>query len=192
MQINSTNNQMVSNNQDMYAAFKENAQKEKPEEKELTIEEQMEKSAIAVSISMGAQIALFAMDSQDLVTNNTQAQKDILNFLGGKPVEGELSLSDIGYDGKPITELSEEEAEELISDDGFFGVENTAQRVADFVFNFSDDDLDILQKGRDGVLKGFEDAEKMWGGELPEISYQTQARTLELIDARIAELTEDK
>ena len=28
----------------------------------------------------------------------------------------------------------------------------------------------------------------MWGGELPEISYKTQARTLELIDARIAEL----
>ena len=192
MQINSTNNPMVSNNQDMYAAFKENAQKEKPEEKELTVEEQMEKSAIEVSISMGAQILLFAMDSQDVAINNTQAQKDILDFLSGKEVEGELSLSDIGYDGKPITELTPEEAEELISEDGFFGVEKTAQRVADFVFNFSDDDLDIIQKGRDGIVQGFEEAEKMWGGELPEISYKTQAKTLELIDARIAELKENK
>jgi hypothetical protein len=28
----------------------------------------------------------------------------------------------------------------------------------------------------------------MWGDDLPEISYKTQNRTLELIDARIAEL----
>jgi len=28
----------------------------------------------------------------------------------------------------------------------------------------------------------------MWGGELPEISHKTQAKTLELIDKRIAEL----
>jgi hypothetical protein len=32
----------------------------------------------------------------------------------------------------------------------------------------------------------------MWGGELPEISYKTQAKTLELIDAKIAELKADK
>ena len=28
----------------------------------------------------------------------------------------------------------------------------------------------------------------MWGGELPEISYETQAKTLEIVDAKIAEL----
>lgn len=157
-------------------------------EKELTLEEQINKSAVEVSLSMNAQIILFAMDAQERSSNNTQAQNSILSFLSGKQTDGELSLQDIGYEGKPITELSKEEASELVSEDGFFGVNQTSQRVADFVLGFSGDNLDILEKGREGIVKGFEDAQKMWGGELPEISHQTQARTLELIDAKIAEL----
>lgn len=157
-------------------------------EEELTLEEQINKSAVEVSLSMNAQIILFAMDAQERSSNNMQAQNSILNFLSGKKTEGELSLQDIGYEGKPITELSKEEASELVSEDGFFGVDQTSQRVADFVLGFSGDNLEILEKGREGIVKGFEDAQKMWGGELPEISHQTQARTLELIDAKIAEI----
>ena len=154
-------------------------------EKELTLEEQINKSAIEVSLSMNAQIILFAMDSKDLTSNNASAQNSILNFLSGKEVEGELSLQDIGYEGKPITELSVDEASELVSEDGFFGVDKTSQRVADFVFGFAGDNLDILEQGREGIVQGFKEAEKMWGGELPQISYDTQAKTLELIDAKI-------
>lgn len=155
------------------------------EKKELTVEEQINKSAVEVSLSMNAQIVLFAMDSKDLASNNTTAQSTILDFLSGKEIEGELSLKDIGYEGKPITELSKEEATELVSEEGFFGIEQTSQRVADFVFSFAGEDLDILEKGREGIVQGFEEAEEMWGGELPQISYETQAKTLELIDAKI-------
>ena len=161
---------------------------EKEPESTLTLEEEIQKSAVEVSLSMNAQVILFAMNSEELAKNNSVAQNNILNFLSGKEVEGELSLSDIGYEGKPITELSVEEATELISEDGFFGVEQTSQRVADFVFSFSGEDTELLEKGREGIVKGFEEAEKLWGGELPEISYDTQARTLELIDKKIEEL----
>lgn len=157
-------------------------------EEELTLEEQMNKSAIEVSLSMNAQIILFAMDAENITKSNTDTQNSILSFLSGNQVEGEFSLTDIGYEGKAITELSTEEASELISDEGFFGIEQTSQRVANFVLNFSGDNLDILEQGRAGIVQGFSDAEKMWGGELPEISYQTQANTLKLIDAKIAEL----
>jgi len=157
-------------------------------EDELTIEEQINKSAVEVSLSMNAQIILFAMDSQDLASSNASAQSSVLNFLAGNEVEGELSLSDIGYDGKPITELSVDEANDLLSDEGFFGISQTSQRVADFVFGFAGNDLDILEQGREGIVKGFEEAEALWGGELPQISYDTQAETLALIDARIAEI----
>jgi len=157
-------------------------------EEELTLEEQINKSSIEVSLSMNAQIILFAMDAKDLTTSNTNAQSSLFDFLSGKEVEGELSLADIGYEGKPITELSEEEASELLSDEGFFGISQTSQRVADFVFGFAGDDLDILEQGREGIVKGFEEAQEMWGGELPQISHDTQAETLALIDARIAEI----
>ena len=156
--------------------------------KELTLEEQLEKSAIEVSLSMNAQIILFSMDASDKIKNNTDAQKSILDFLSGKSNDKSFNLSNTGYEGKPITELSTDEATALISENGFFGVSQTSQRVANFVLSFSGDDLEKLEKGREGIVKGFEEAQEMWGGELPQISYDTQAKTLELIDAKIAEL----
>ncbi|MEA3553513.1 MAG: hydrogenase-4 component G [Campylobacterota bacterium] len=158
------------------------------EEKQLSIEQEIEKSAVEVSLSMNAQIVLYAMDSSELSKNNSIAQNNILDFLSEKEVEGELSLADLGYDGKPITELSVDEATELIGEDGFFGVNQTSQRVAQFVFSFSNDDIELLEKGRDGIVQGFEEAQELFGGELPQISYDTQARTLELIDKKIEEL----
>lgn len=185
MQINSNGYTQANETALQNANVHQNIPSQNKSDKELTVEEQINKSAVEVSLSMNAQIILFAMDSKDLASNNAKAQSSILNFLSGKEVEGELSLKDIGYEGKPITELSPEEASELVSEEGFFGVDQTSQRVADFVFGFAGDDLDILAQGREGIVKGFEEAEKMWGGELPQISYDTQARTLELIDAKI-------
>ena len=174
------------------AIMNKNGEKVKKSEtqpsKELSVEEQVNKSAVEVSISMNAQIVLFSMDSKDQIKDNTSAQKDILSFLSGTNISDDFNLENTGYEGKPITELSVEEASELISDNGFFGSEQTSQRVADFVFAFSTDDISILEKGREGIVQGFQEAEKMWGGELPEISYETQAKTLELIDAKISEL----
>lgn len=187
MQINS-NGYTKANESALQNAYMQEKTPSNKDNKELSVEEQINKSAVEVSLSMNAQIILFAMDAQQQSSNNTKAQSSILDFLSGKKVEGELSLKDIGYEGKPITELSPEEATELIGEEGFFGIDKTSQRVADFVFNFAGDNIDILEKGREGIVQGFEDAQKMWGGELPEISYKTQAKTLELIDAKLAEL----
>ena len=152
------------------------------------VEKEIEKAAVEVSISMNAQIILFAMDSGDKIKNNTTAQKDILSFLSGKNVSDDFNLANTGYEGKAITELSVDEATELIGDNGFFGIDQTSQRVSDFVLSFSGDDIELLKKGREGIVRGFDEAQEMWGGKLPQISYDTQAKTLELIDAKIAEL----
>ena len=160
----------------------------KTKNSELSLEEEINKSAVEVSLSMGAQLILMMMESAKTTSDNSQAQKDILDFLGGNTVDDNFSLENIGYEGKPITELSVDEASELVGENGFFGVEQTSSRVANFVLEFSGDDLEKLQAGRDGIVQGFKDASKMWGGELPEISHQTQKRTLELIDAKIASL----
>ena len=192
MQINSNGYTQANESAVQNATTHQNNPSQKQEKKELTVEEQINKSAVEVSLSMNAQIILFAMDSKDLAGNNAKAQNAIMDFLSGKEVEGELSLKDIGYEGKPITELSTEEASDLVSEEGFFGVTQTSQRVADFVFGFAGDDLDILEQGRKGIVQGFEDAQKMWGDELPQISFDTQARTLELIDEKINALKESQ
>ncbi len=45
-----------------------------------------------------------------------------------------------------------------------------------------------MKQGREGILQGLKDAEGMWGGELPEISYKTIEAALSKIDDRIHEL----
>ena len=110
------------------------------------------------------------------------APKNLLEILSG------LDLANIGYNGKSLNELTSDEANDLISENGFFGIANTADRIASFVLNGAGDDVEKLKAGRDGVAKGFEDAKKIWGGELPEISQKTIEKTLETLDKKIAEL----
>lgn len=164
-------------------------------QEEKSLEETIKESAVKVSISMNAQYILFAMNASNITQGNTLSQaslnsnqREVLDFLSGKDSSNGMSLKNIGYEGKPITELTQDEAKELVSENGFFGVKQTSDRVANFVFNFAGDDLELLQKGREGIIEGFEEAKKMFGGELPEISYKTQERTLALIDEKINSL----
>jgi len=106
-----------------------------------------------------------------------------------KAYEGFQSfLSDIGYEGKPIAELSKSEAAELVSEDGIFGVKQTSERIANFVINGSGGDEDRMRAGREGMIQGFKDAEKMWGGELPEISQKTMQAAIEMVDKAMYDL----
>ena len=99
-----------------------------------------------------------------------------------------FSVAATGYTGKPIAQLTQSEAKDLVSEDGFFGISQTSGRIADFVINGAGSDLEKLQAGRSGMLQGFKDAERIWGEKLPEISYTTMQKALEKVDARIAEL----
>ncbi|MBF0452078.1 MAG: hydrogenase-4 component G [Candidatus Magnetomorum sp.] len=92
------------------------------------------------------------------------------------------------YKGKPITELTQDEAQVLIEDEGFFSINNTSNRIADFVIEQSGDDLEKLKSGREGILRGFEEAEKFWGDSLPDIAYDTLDAVLERIDEMIGKM----
>lgn len=87
-----------------------------------------------------------------------------------------------------IEGLTQEEAKELVSDDGFFGVNQTAKRVFDFVIKGAEDNPELLKAGRQGVIEGLKDAEKEWGGKLPDIAYKTQAKTLQMLDEYMSKL----
>ncbi|MEA1981979.1 MAG: hypothetical protein U9N39_00395 [Campylobacterota bacterium] len=96
-------------------------------------------------------------------------------------------LKDIGYEGKPIAQISQEEAAALVSEDGMFGIKQTSERIANFVINGAGGDEDRLRAGREGMLQGFKMAEDMWGGELPEISQKTMQAAIEMVDKEMYE-----
>ncbi len=99
-----------------------------------------------------------------------------------------FTLSGLGYSGKPIKELSQDEAKVLVAEDGFFGISQTSERIANFVLTGAGDDVDKLKAGREGILQGFKEAEGIWGGKLPDISYETIDKAVEMIDKKLSDL----
>ena len=176
-------------------AFKHENPQSLKDKDDKSLEQMIDDSAVTVSISMNAQIILFGMNSADNSKNNSLMQgaldgnKEMFDFLSGKNTNENFNLENIGYEGKPITQLSADEADELLSENGFFGITQTSDRVAGFVLDFAGDDIELLKEGREGIVRGFEEAQKLFGGQLPEISFKTQERTLSLIDEKINSLT---
>ncbi len=115
---------------------------------------------------------------------NFETQSGLHDFLETP----EIDLSQFTYNGKPITDLTQGEAAELIDEGGYFSIENTAQRLFNFAVKMAGDDPERLSVTRDAVLKGFKDAEALFGGKLPEISYKTIDMAFNMIDDKIREL----
>ena len=74
------------------------------------------------------------------------------------------------------------QAQEDISENGYYGVKQTSQRLFDFAKALAGDDPDKLKEMQSAIEKGYKQAEKTWGGELPEISKQTLDATNKLFD----------
>lgn len=76
-----------------------------------------------------------------------------------------------------------EDAKEAISEDGYWGVEQTSQRIFDFAQALTGGDKDKMEDMLEAVKKGFGEATKSWGRDLPEISNQTYDAVLEKFEA---------
>lgn len=71
------------------------------------------------------------------------------------------------------------QAQEDISEDGYWGVNQTSDRIVDFAMALTGGDPDKVDKMINAFKKGYAQAEKTWGGELPEISKKTYDAVLE-------------
>ena len=83
----------------------------------------------------------------------------------------------------PATKL---QAQEDISEDGYWGVKQTSERILDFANALTGGDPDKIESMREAFKKGYEQAEKTWGGELPEISKKTYDTVMKGFDAMAA------
>ena len=132
----------------------------------------------------------FAQQSMNAIFGNTNAQSGVSNLLGGtaESILSKIDFAGLGYMGKSPLAMNQDELKELVGENGFFGVANTANRIADFVIQGAGDDPQKLQKGFEGMKKGFEEAQNLWGGKLPQISQDTINQALEKVSKRIDEL----
>ena len=65
------------------------------------------------------------------------------------------------------------QAQKDISEDGYWGVKQTSQRLFDFASALAGDDVEQMKKMQAAMEKGYKQATKTWGKELPSISRDT-------------------
>jgi hypothetical protein len=75
-----------------------------------------------------------------------------------------------------------EGAKNNISEDGEFSSDNVSQRIFDFAVSLSGGDPETMMMLKDAVMEGFEEAKKILGGQLPQISYETLEKTMQKFD----------
>ena len=74
------------------------------------------------------------------------------------------------------------QAQADIAEDGYWGVNQTSDRILDFAKALTGGDPSMIEKMRNAFKKGFEQATQTWGGKLPDISQKTYEATMKKFD----------
>ncbi len=88
------------------------------------------------------------------------------------------------YEVDPATKA---QAQADIAEDGYWGVNQTSDRIIQFATALTGGDPDKIEEMREAFKKGYAQAEATWGGELPEISKQTYEAVMKKFDDLAAE-----
>jgi len=81
-----------------------------------------------------------------------------------------------------VTDEMRAEAAEMVAEGGYFSIEETAARILDFAVALTGGDPSRIEVMRNAVERGFAQAERMFGGELPEISHRTREAVMNGFD----------
>ncbi len=119
---------------------------------------------------------------------NEQAQRqqqlvDLVKQMLSKQA-GTVKLADLfsPENLKNVSQADINQAKEDISEDGYWGVKQTSQRLFDFASALAGDDVEKMKKMQDAMMKGFKQATKAWGEELPSICKDTIDAANQLFD----------
>ena len=93
--------------------------------------------------------------------------------ITGLAVQGDNLWKTIASGNFTVDAQTKAEAQEAISEDGYWGVKQTSQRLFDFAQALAGDNPEQMKKMQDAIEKGFKQAEEAWGGSLPSISGET-------------------
>ena len=152
-----------------------------------------QKQSLSVTVSMESEGFVYDAKGTSLVdrmkaeVNSIQARflsgvKEMLTRQG-KAINGDsdiwktLASGDFTVDAK-----TKAEAQDAISEDGYWGVKKTSERLVKFARALVGNDPSRVEEMRDAFVKGFKQAEEAWGGKLPDITQQTYDATMKLFD----------
>lgn len=103
----------------------------------------------------------------------------VLNMLKEQGIDTKIATGDTQID---ISKITPEEAQGLVADNGYFGVDKTSQRIFDLAVGIAGGDPTKVEAVRSGIEKGFQEAYKAMGDWLPDISYKTYDAVMKKLD----------
>ncbi|MDP3401719.1 MAG: hypothetical protein Q8R97_11415 [Brevundimonas sp.] len=126
-------------------------------------------------VSLGGGDSGLMTYSREVSSEVLSGQFLLLRNLVAKTLQDQEASFSLAINGqmKGIEDLTPTEAQELVAEDGYFGVKQTSDRIVEFAIGATGGDPGRLDAILQGVEQGFREAEKAFGGSLPEISYQT-------------------
>ena len=129
----------------------------------------------------------------DQLKADMESRKSQLIDLVQKTISGQVDSFGKAFDensiwrtlasGKfTVDAATKAQAQKDISEDGYWGVKQTSQRLFDFASALAGDDVDKMKEMQAAMEKGFKLATKAWGRELPSISRDTMDAANKLFD----------
>ena len=121
----------------------------------------------------------YTIDTETVEKLKSELQERMANLVQqmlGKQVTQSNILEAI-QEGK-FSEEDIEQAKKDTAEDGYWGVEQTSDRMVKFALALTGGDPDKLDSMIEAFEKGYSEAEKQWGGELPELTQRTREATL--------------
>ncbi len=110
-------------------------------------------------------------------------QNLVATLLKEQGIDTKIATGDGEIDLEAITP---EEALDLVSADGYFGVEQTSDRIFQFATGIAGGDPSRIEAIKEGIDKGFAEAKAAFGDWLPEISYDTYDAVMKKLDDWVA------
>ncbi len=137
------------------------------------------------TVSLESESTLALTYSSDLTVENREGeqygmlQSLVANLLKEQGIDTKIRTGENTVD---LAAITPQDAEELISEDGYFGVEKTSERIFQFAVGVAGGDPSRLDAIVEGIDKGFNEAKEAFGGWLPDISYETYDAVMEKLN----------
>lgn len=118
-------------------------------------------------------------DTQNRIDQMRSLVANMISQQGGTLAKADDMWSFLAKGDFTVDAETKAKAEEAISEDGYWGVRQTSERIFDFAMALSGGDDEKMEKMLEAFKKGFSEATKSWGKELPDISSRTYDAVLQ-------------
>lgn len=127
-------------------------------------------------------VARLKKDAEERTTQMRSLVQQMMGSQGNRIGQADDMWRFLAKGDFTVTPDVKAQAQKDIADDGYWGVNQTSDRIIEFAKALVGDDPEKAEEMRAAFEKGFKAATKSWGKELPDISQRTYDAVMSKFD----------